>query len=438
MNTDLIQRLFDVIVDRVPSERWRLVLFNGQEEAIFLRTGPAGFETINGSDDEPVERARAGRQPVLDGKLLCHPLVVGNRAAGVICLDRRLSGRPFLRRDLEFVAAASRPIQAILREETERYGGEPARGESPLFGRGCELERIRLMIERVKNADAPVFIGGESGTGKELVARTIHETGRRSEHPFVAVNCGAIPDALMESELFGYSKGAFTGAIRDRPGLIEEARGGTFFLDEIGDLSPGLQSKLLRVLEERRIRRVGENQTRAVGARFISATNKDLEKEVARGAFREDLFYRLKIIAIELPPLRRRREDILPLAASFVAEYCREAGRDVPMFSPATQELLESYDWPGNVRELQNEIRRCVILSGFEEVITEDQLSPRLNPRGESAPERPASFLAARAEFEKRFLRQALDRCRGRRTRTAAEIGLTRQGLFKLIKKHSL
>lgn len=448
MDTALIERLFGVILDRVPAESWDLVIFDWKDEAVFLKSGPASPDPDAVLAGPLVIRARETRQPVLEGgnngsgsasgRILCHPLVVGNRTAGVICLDRRTSGRPFLNEELEFVAAAVRPIQAILRDIPEGAGQDPACSGTSLFGRGSELQRIRVLIDRVKNTDAPVFIGGESGTGKELVARTIHDAGRRSEHSFVAVNCGAIPDTLMESELFGYSRGAFTGAVRDRLGLIEEAQGGTFFLDEIGDLSPVLQSKLLRVLEERQIRRVGENRTRTVDARFISATNRDLEKNVERGVFREDLYYRLKIISIDLPPLRRRREDILPLAEFFAGKYGREMERDVPVFSPAVQELFESYAWPGNVRELQNEIRRCMILAGADEVITEAHLSPRINPGGEAAPKAPPSFFEARAEFEKRFLRQALDRCRRHRTQTAAAIGLTRQGLFKLMKKHGL
>lgn len=329
-----------------------------------------------------------------------------------------------------------------MRGQVRETGPAAARPEGgtvrAYFGRSPAVRLVQALIDRVKDADAPVFLSGESGTGKELVARTIHETGRRRHGPFVAVNCGAIPDALLESELFGHARGAFTGAVRDKAGLIEEAHRGTFFLDEVGDLGPALQAKLLRVLEERAIRRVGETRSRDVDARFISATNKTLEREVERGAFREDLYFRLKIIAIELPPLRDRREDILPLIEHFAAAYARVMGRNAPRFTPGAQALFLAYPWPGNVRELQNEVQRSLLLAGEGAFIGETDLSARLNPRGSATPAPSLNFLAARAEFEKRFLREALLRCGHKRARTASEIGLTRQGLFKLLRKHGL
>jgi two-component system response regulator HupR/HoxA len=317
-------------------------------------------------------------------------------------------------------------------------GTDSASAGRVLLGAAPAVQRIRALIEKVRDSDAPVFILGESGTGKELAARTIHETGRRRSGQFVAVNCGAIPENLLESELFGHARGSFTGALRDKTGLIEEAAGGTFFLDEIGDLPLALQAKLLRVLEERAIRRVGETRVRTVDVRFISATNKDIDREVALGNFREDLFYRLKIIPLELPPLRERKEDVALLLNHFMDEHCRSMRRPRPYFSPRALELLLDYPWPGNVRELQNEVQRCLVIGGDSPVIREDFLSPRVNPDSETYT--PASHLLseARSAFEKRFLREALARCGYHRARTAAEIGLTRQGLFKLMKKYSL
>jgi transcriptional regulator with PAS, ATPase and Fis domain len=307
-----------------------------------------------------------------------------------------------------------------------------------ILGSAPSVLAVRTMIERVRDTDAPVFLLGESGTGKELAARTIHETGRRRAGQFVAVNCGAIPENLLESELFGHARGSFTGAMRDKPGLIEEAAGGTFFLDEIGDLPFALQAKLLRVLEEKAVRRVGETRVRPVDVRFVSATNKDIEREVARGNFRQDLYFRLKIITIELPPLRERTEDLILLIDHFTDEYARALRRPRPRFSPLAHELLLAYPWPGNVRELQNEIQRSLIIAGDSPIIQEDFLSPRVNPAGETY--KPAShrLSEARAAFEKRFLREALTRCGFHRARTAAEVGLTRQGLFKLLRKHNL
>jgi len=317
-------------------------------------------------------------------------------------------------------------------------GADPLPRPVPFLGSAPSIQRIRTMIEKVRDSDAPIFILGESGTGKELAARTIHETGRRRGGQFVAVNCGAIPENLLESELFGHARGAFTGATRDKPGLVEEAGGGTFFLDEIGDLPLTLQAKLLRVLEEKKIRRVGETRVRPVDVRFISATNKDIEQEVARGNFREDLYYRLKIIPIELPPLRERKEDLIVLLEHFLDAYSRNFARPRPRFSPLALELLLNYPWPGNVRELQNEIQRCLVIAGDSPIVSEDFLSPKINPAGETYSPACLRLAAARAEFEKRFLREALVRCQYHRARTAAEIGLTRQGLFKLMKKHNI
>ncbi len=306
-----------------------------------------------------------------------------------------------------------------------------------LVGRSPAFSRILDLIDRVKDNTVPVFIWGESGTGKELVARTIHKSGIRQKSRFVAVNCSAISDYLLESELFGHIRGAFTGAVRTRPGLIEEAEGGTFFLDEIGDLSPRLQAKLLRLLQEKESRRVGENHARHVDVRFISATNKNIEEEIAKGRFREDLYYRLKIFSIELPPLRKRREEIAPLLAHFIKIYCSDMGRPEICFSSRAMSLLLNYSWPGNVRELQSEIQRCLILSRGDDLISESHLSPKI--RGQDPPPVTSyNFFQARAEFEKSYIHEALRRCNFHRLRTAKDLGLSRQGLFKLVKKHNI
>jgi transcriptional regulator with PAS, ATPase and Fis domain len=311
-------------------------------------------------------------------------------------------------------------------------------GEILAVGNG-PFVRILALVDKVKDLDAPILIVGESGTGKELIAREIHRRGTRAARPFVAVNCSAIPEPLLESELFGHARGAFTGALRDKPGLIEEAGGGTFFLDEIGDLSPSLQAKLLRVLQEREIRRVGETRMRRIEARFLSATNKDLEREIEAGRFREDLYYRLKIIVIELPPLRERRDDLFVLLRLFAERYSVEMGRPPVDFAPAAFDLMSRYAWPGNVRELQNEIQRAVILCGEDGRVCPEHLSPKLNPHRETAGGTAYStFAQAKADFVSRFLRQALEKYEFNKARTAEELGLSRQGLFKLLKKHRI
>lgn len=310
--------------------------------------------------------------------------------------------------------------------------------ESILIGQSKAFRRILALIDKVKDNVAPVIICGESGTGKELIAQAVHFRGVRKRGKFIVVNCGAIPEHLMESELFGYARGAFTGAFRDKPGLIEEAHGGSFFLDEIGDLSLHLQAKLLRVLQEKEIRRVGENKVRHMDVRFMSATNKDIEREVEQGKFREDLYYRLKIITIHIPPLRERKEDLFLLINHFVEKFSPTARRENVYFSPRALEILLEYHWPGNVRELQNEVQRCLILSGEDDFIKEETLSARINPRRETYSESSHNYFGAKAEFEKRFLNQALARFGYNRAKTAEEIGLTRQGLFKLMKKHNI
>jgi transcriptional regulator with PAS, ATPase and Fis domain len=307
-----------------------------------------------------------------------------------------------------------------------------------LIGRSEAFGQIQSLIDKVKDLNAPVSISGESGTGKELIARAIHFRGVRRHGQFVAVNCGAIPEHLLESELFGYARGAFTGALRDKTGLIEEADAGTFFLDEIGDLSLQLQAKLLRLIQEKEIRRIGENRTRPVDVRFISATNKDIEKEVESGRFREDLYYRLRIITIDIPPLRERRDDLVLLMDYFIEKYSREIRNDRVFFSPRVRELFFHYPWPGNVRELQNEIQRCIILCGEEKLVREEHLSPKLNPGGQAAAGSPFNFFEAKADFVRRFLNQALLRTNFNKARAAEEIGLSRQGLFKLLKKYKI
>ncbi len=307
-----------------------------------------------------------------------------------------------------------------------------------IIGASQSIRNVCDFIDKIKTSDVPVFIRGESGTGKELVARKIHESSLRRNGQFVAVNCGALPENLLESELFGYTRGAFTGAYRDKPGLIEEASGGTFFLDEIGDLYTHLQAKLLRFLQEREIRRVGDNRIRHVDVRLISATHKDIETEVSLGNFREDLYYRLKILTIELPSLRKRKEDIFLLTDYFLKKYCEDLGREDVMFSPEAIELMTNYSWPGNVRELQNEIQRCLILGDGGRVLPSEGLSSKINSGESEEKVLPHDFFQAKAEFEKRFVHQALIQFNFNRVKTAQKIGMSRQGLFKLMKRHHI
>jgi transcriptional regulator with PAS, ATPase and Fis domain len=453
----LLPKLLDLIMGEIPSSRIMVLLMNNMNQVVFKESREIAQSESNEINTEIIKKALEERQPIIisDFKVdsvlldsgnnlknvLCLPLIIENKPAGAIYLERKDGLGPFTRENLEFVIAISKPINLILknREEFQEIGERSVDLAKPLLGGQSKTFRhILNLIDRVKNSYAPVFISGESGTGKELVAKAIHENGTRRNGEFVAVNCGAIPEFLLESELFGHVKGAFSGAVKDKPGLIEEADGGTFFLDEIGDLSLHLQAKLLRLLQEKEIRRIGENKPRLINVRFISATNKNIEKEIERENFREDLYYRLKIIAIELPPLRERREDLLFFLNHFLEKYCTEMKRERAYFSPRALELLLNYSWPGNIRELQNEIQRCLVFAGEDDFIKEECISLKINPHRECFTASSYGFFQARAEFEKRFLNQALARWNSNRARTAEEIGLSRQGLFKLIKKHDI
>lgn len=310
-------------------------------------------------------------------------------------------------------------------------------GKSPSFLKALELAK------RVASSTANVFISGESGSGKEVIARAIHNLGPRKKGPFIAINCSAIPENLLESELFGHTKGAFTGASEKKIGLFEEAEGGTLFLDEIGDLSLSLQVKLLRVLQERKIKRIGENQMRAIDVRIISATHKDLRLEIVNKNFREDLFFRLNVIPIKIPSLRERKEDIIPLAEFFLRKFAAINGSRVKSFSRPAMERLLSYSWPGNVRELENAVERAVVLSTSDMVQIEDLPEDDghlLSSNGAAASTPGASgfeFSFGRVltmdEMSKLYIKQVLDLNKGAKEKTARDLGIDRKTLYRKI-----
>ena len=301
-----------------------------------------------------------------------------------------------------------------------------------VVGRSEAMLQVYKTAARVAATDATVLIEGESGTGKELVARAIHAASPRSAGPFVAVDCGAIAEGVLESELFGHARGAFTGAQASRRGLFEEATHGTLFLDEIGDVGPNLQARLLRALQEGTVRRVGTNEAIAVDARVVAASNRDLAQAAKEGRFREDLFYRLNVVNIRIPPLRERREDIPLLAEHFAAKHGRPEGATV---SPAARDLLLAYDWPGNVRELENVVARALALNPSG-VITPDDLPEHL--RGaRPAPPGGTSFLASDrpplAELDRRYASQVLRETGGNKTRAAEILGIDRKTLYRIL-----
>jgi transcriptional regulator with PAS, ATPase and Fis domain len=278
-----------------------------------------------------------------------------------------------------------------------------------------------------------VLVTGESGVGKEVVARRIHQESARAAGPFVAVNCGAVPEGLLESELFGHARGAFTGASQDRPGLFEAAAGGTLLLDEIGEVSPAMQVKLLRALQEREVRRVGENRNRPVDVRVLGATNRDLAADVQSGRLRQDLYYRLRVVELHIPPLRERREDILPLARAFLAGASRRLGRKMNGFTPGAAQQLVRYDWPGNVRELENAIERAVVLAETARIDAGD-LPDEV---GAAVPHAYApGELRSLDEVEHDYILAVLRATGGNKARAAAQLGIGTATLFRKLKQY--
>jgi transcriptional regulator with PAS, ATPase and Fis domain len=300
------------------------------------------------------------------------------------------------------------------------------------------MQRVFDLIEKVAGTDLPVLVLGESGTGKELVARAIHFQGARKRRMFLSENCAAIPETLLESELFGHVRGAFTGAERDRAGLFEQADGGTLFLDEVGDMSAAMQARLLRVLEEGKIRRVGGEKSIRVDVRVVAATHRDLDAERIAGRFREDLLYRLRVLAIELPPLRRRPGDVELLVSHFVARIARERGRDAPAIHDELLGLFERHPWPGNVRELQNVLQRLVLLAGRRaltvELLESDAELGRTFLRGARAPETALSLKFG----EKEQIRRAIAAARGNRRKAAEMLGVSRATLYRKLREHEI
>jgi two-component system response regulator HupR/HoxA len=312
-----------------------------------------------------------------------------------------------------------------------------------MIGTGASMAEVICLMESAAASPIAVLVEGETGTGKELVARGIHGASARAEAPFVAVNCAALPETLLESELFGYRRGAFTGATQDQRGLFEAASGGTILLDEIGDMPPAMQAKLLRVLQEGEIVPLGDRRPRRIDVRVISATNHELAAEAARGAFHQDLYYRLAAFPIRLPPLRERREDLPLLAGRFLAAAAERHRKVIPGFEPAALALLVRFDWPGNVRELQNEVERAVALARDGESIAPRHLSPKLGdpPASAAAAVEEAEAVplrAARAAFEARHIATVLRRHGGNVTRAAEALGLSRFMLQRKMKEYGL
>ena len=352
--------------------------------------------------------------------------------------------KPFATTELRALVHKALEKRAIV-AENERLRAQLGREQGrEILGPSEGMRRILELVQRIATARTTVLVTGESGTGKERIARAIHEASERRDKPFLVINCGAIPEALMEAELFGHEKGAFTGAVASRRGIFREAEGGTVLLDEIGELPAALQVKLLRVLQERKVRSVGASAEVAIDVRVLAATNRNVEEDVRTGRFRQDLYYRLNVIRIEVPPLRGRPEDVRPLAEHFLLRCAAEMNKDVRVFAADAVRALEAYAFPGNVRELENIVERAVALStgptlGLGDLPREvSGAASQPTPNLVGLPEDGCNLDDVLGEVERRLLLQALERSGGVRTQAAKLLGVTFRSLRYRLQKHAL
>ncbi|MCF7802201.1 MAG: sigma-54-dependent Fis family transcriptional regulator [Candidatus Marinimicrobia bacterium] len=460
----LLERILDIAMEVTEAERGFLFIKSLQREndivpSIYRNFDPRHFVekerysigvleqvmqtgepvvTINAEEDDRFK----GRESVVINKLtsiICVPIRKQKSVLGYIYLDSQERRAHFNLETLHFMRvfanqtaialeAADFVNRLALENEALKAQSDVTSPFEEIIGESPEIQTIFRLTQRVMETDIPVLILGESGTGKELIARAIHYRGARKHKPFIAQFCGALADNLLESELFGYKKGAFTGASKDKPGLLEAADGGTFLLDEIADVSLEIQTKLLRFLQEGEFRRVGDTQMRTVDTRIIAATNKDLKQLVKEGQFREDLYYRLNVVTIKMPALRERSGDLPILAEHFLIKYREKYHRNVEKFSREAMAAILHHDWPGNVRELQNAIQRAVTLCPGN-IIEPEHLALG---RGE------ASFTAepvTMAEMERRFVLETLSEMGGNRTKTAERLGVSLRWLQYRLKE---
>ncbi len=420
-----------------PVQVSRTVLRQAMSEGCGILSSNPGANPALGSSDS-LRQARVTA-------LLCVPLLVFDKLIGAIYLDTTDPARTFDRDHLAMligIAGVAAPAienvrrLASLEAENRRLVDE-IRVQHNMIGETERLRQVQRFIAKAAPVDSTVLIRGESGTGKELVARAIHYLSKRAAKPFVPINCAAIPENLLEAELFGYERGAFTGAMALKKGKLELANGGTLFLDEIGELAPALQAKLLRVLQEREFERVGGTKPVRVDLRLIAATNANLEDSIRSGGFRQDLFFRLNVLAVELPPLRERREDIPLLASYFLVKYSKECGRRVRSISPQAKTCLMRYPWPGNVRELENAIERAVVMSSGEVIEVEDLPESLLESEPVTGSE-ISRFHETVQGIKRRLILETVESTRGNYTEAAKLLGLHPNYLHRLIRNLNL
>ncbi|HTS17872.1 MAG TPA: sigma-54 dependent transcriptional regulator [Verrucomicrobiae bacterium] len=458
-------RILVIDDEESPRESLRFIL-KDRYDVTLTENGPSGLEAANGA--EPFDLVLLDmKMPGMDGLEVLSKILQFNPAMKVVMVTAITEAKPAVQA-MKLGAAdyLNKPfdvdeirlvVDRILKEKAlEREVGrlrtelQAVSKFENIVGSSAPMQKVYALVQRVMDTDTTVLVLGETGTGKELVARALHYNSVRREGPFIPVHCAAIPSELLESELFGHEKGAFTGALQRRIGMFEAAGGGTLFLDEIGEMPHGTQSKLLRAIQEREIRRVGGQETISINVRLVCATNRDLEKQVARGAFREDLYYRINVVPITIPSLRERKDDIPPLVLHFAQRFGKDLNREVPQFTPSAMELLLSYPWPGNVRELEHAIERLLVTCDSNKITAEDlpfvisqadqataQISSRL------AATTPQMDLGEKLEFkesgldlpkitedlERRAIEEALRRTGGVITEAARSLHITRRML---------
>jgi two-component system response regulator PilR (NtrC family) len=449
-----------VIVDDEQSYRQLLTLVF-EDTGDSIRTAMNGRQALTLLEEEPADVIISDvKMPDMNGIELLRAIRETQPDLGVILMTAFASvetareafklgaddfiQKPFDVEELKLIVKKTLEKQALVHENRAFKRAQRERGSvKNIVGTSAKMNAIFQMIETVAQVQSTVLVTGESGTGKELVARAIHDLGGRAEKPFISINCGAFTETLLESELFGYVKGAFTGANTNRKGLFEAANSGTIFLDEIGETSPAMQVKLLRVLQERRVRAVGAHDEIAIDTRVIAATNRDLKKMCEEGTFRDDLFYRISVIPIHLPPLRERADDIPDLIEHFVKKFCDQAGKNLSM-SPKTVQILEKYAWHGNVRELEHTIERAVALEPTSEIQPErlpDHVTD-YNPQRIMAefdlPENGLNLASHLDNLEKTYVVEALRTSGGNQTRAAELLHMPVRSLRHLLDKHSI
>jgi transcriptional regulator with GAF, ATPase, and Fis domain len=415
-------------------------------QAVVRRVIEEGVSLLDGGDNDPKFDAEGrGTAGGPRRTFLCAPMMSNVRAIGIIYLESSSAATKFTQDDLRLLSAiAGLGVIGIENaRQFERLGSENRRLRAEvslthdMVGRSARMREVYQFIERVAPSDSTVLICGESGTGKELAACAIHQNSSRKDQPFVALNCAALTETLLESELFGHEKGAFTSAVSQKKGYLEVAEGGTIFLDEIGELSPILQAKLLRVLQEREFVRVGGTRPIKINVRFLAATNKDLQKVVREEKFRADLFHRLNVISITLPPLREHPEDIPALADYFSARYAKKCNRNVRGISDQAMACLTQYDWPGNVRELENAMERAVVVGSSERILPED-LPETLLEGAKSGENVPAKYHEAIRSLKKQLILSALEQGGGSVTEAAKLLGVHANYLHRLVRNLEL